>query len=499
MNDSSQGSFATSLAPDNSVALSAALPGPFPSLDQPTALMPAEEIKRFIQLYASRPLFGDTAEWVIRDNPYRRPIDRKGVQQFDFSTPLAKGEAFSANALAAHRMLLNIYETDLIFLPENNFAAKKNDFSSYYSNDNKLLGELIRPTLEAHVFDFLEDEIDVTGKWSVEALNSYLQSLMTKHEQSELEVCSVVLSSADPQRACRSLMIQVAGDFLSEASASSRNILGKYGQIQSELFKIVIDDYGYGVHAAKHSTLFENTLATCGLISDLHAYWQFYLSSSLAINNYYHYVSRDHSKYFRAIGAIAVAESMFSHTCRKISEMLRAVFGKTVDTYYFDEHFHIDAHHGRMAFDYVVAPAIARHGDAVIPDIVRGMEELQLLTSLNDEDFTAQVAFAEAADNLKAQARQIHQQLREGKLQKPKMTLVENRSQSLVTRVCDQDKLYVVESGALELVIGLDQSMRLDRGEAIVVPRQRLHGTAVVSEECSYEIYDLGDYQSCLL
>src|SRR6185295_5617469 len=293
MNDSSQGSFATSLAPDNSVALSAALPGPFPSLDQPTALMPAEEIKRFIQLYASRPLFGDTAEWVIRDNPYRRPIDWKSVQQFDFSTALAKGEAFSANALAAHRMLLNIYETDLIFLPENNFAAKKNDFSSYYSNDNKLLGELIRPTLEAHVFDFLEDEIDVTGKWSVEALNSYLQSLMTKHEQSELEICSVVLSAADPQRACRSLMIQVAGDFLSEASASSRNILGKYGQIQSELFKIVIDDYGYGVHAAKHSTLFENTLATCGLISDVHAYWQFYLASSLAINNYYHYVSRD--------------------------------------------------------------------------------------------------------------------------------------------------------------------------------------------------------------
>ena len=499
MNDSIQSSFATALAPDTSAAIGATLNQPFTSTAWQGSLLKREELRRLIELYASRPLFADTAEWVIRDNPYRRPIDWKSVQQFDFSKPLSKAESLNASALAAQRMLLNIYETDLIFLPESNFAAKRNDFSSYYSNDNKLLGELIRPALEAHVFDFLKDEIDVTGKWSVEALKSYLLSLVEKHEQSELEICAAVLSSPNRERACRELLIQVAGDFLSEASASSRNILGKYGQIQSEFFKIVIDDYGYGVHRAKHSTLFENTLATCGLISDLHAYWQFYLSSSLALNNYYHYVSRDHSKYFQAIGAIAVAESMFSHTCRKISEMLRAVFGKTVDTYYFDEHFHIDAHHGRMAFDYVVAPAIAKHGDAVIPEIVRGMEELQLLTSLADEDFMAQVAFSDTANNFKGPAQQIHQQILAGRLQKPKTAYVENRSQSLVTRVCDQDKLYVVESGALDLVIAQDQAMRLDRGEAIIIPRQRLHGLAVVSEECLYDVYDLGDYQSCLL
>jgi len=375
-------------------------------------------------------------------------------------------------------MLLNIYETDLIFLPAGDFANKRNDFSSYYSNDNKLLGELIRPALEAHVFSFLNDEIDVTGNWTVEALKSYLQSILEKHEQSELDICAKILASADPQRAARALLIQVAGDFLSEASASARNILGKYGDIQSELFKIVIDDYGYGVHPAKHSTLFENTLASCGLMTDVHTYWHFYLSSSLAISNYYHYVSRDHSKYFRAIGAIGVAEAMFSHTCREISRMLRAVFGKTVDTYYFDEHYHIDAHHGRMAFDYVVAPAIAQHGKGVIPDIVRGMEELQLLTAINDEDLMAQIAFADTAKP---------QTVDEGS----GTSHIESRSQSLITRVCDQDKLYAVESGSLEVVIGPDHSVRLEAGQSIIVPRQRLHGTAVVSEECRYRTYDL--------
>lgn len=498
MNDSTHSALAAALTPEEPSAFAVTPPPASIAAGAHGLRLQPEEVRRFVKLYAANPLFDNTKEWTVNDNPYRRPVDRERVEQFDFSRPLKRDEIYGSTALAAHRMLLNIYETDLIFLPEKNFAAKREDFAAYYSNDNKVLGELIRPTLEAHVFGFLADEIAVTGKWTVEALNSYLQSLVERHEQTELDICTAVLASADPPRAARSLMIQVAGDFLSEASASARNILGKYGAIQSELFKIVIDDYGYGVHRAKHSTLFEDTLATCGLAADAHAYWQFYLSTSLAINNYYHYVSRDHSKFFRAIGAIAVAESMFAHSCRKISEMLRAVFGQTVDTYYFDEHYHIDAHHGRMAFHSVVAPAIARHGDAVIPDIVRGMEELQLITALSDEDFMAQVAFADGAENLKTQARQIHTRILEGRLQRRKTTYVENRSQSLITRLFDEDRLCVVESGAMELVIGPDHTVKLDGGEGFVIPRGRLHGAAIASEVCIYHIYDLEDYQTCL-
>lgn len=500
MNDSSHSSLATGLATEEPALIGDAPPREFAPPHAASGLrFQPEEIRGFIRQYAASPLFGDAPEeWLIRDNPYRRPVDRKTVEGVDFCKPLARPELFSSGALAAHRMLLNIYETDLIFLPAGNFAAKRNDFNAYYSNDNKLLGELIRPTLEAHVFGFLDEEVDVTGKWTVDALKSYLQSLITKHEQSELEICAAVLASADPPRAARTLMIQVAGDFLSEASASARNVLGKYGAIQSELFKIVIDDYGYGVHRAKHSTLFEDTLTTCGLSSDAHAYWQFYLGTSLALNNYYHYVSRDHSKFFRAIGAIAVAESMFAHSCRKISEMLRAALGTSVDTYYFDEHYHIDAHHGRMAFEYVVAPAIARHGDAVIPDIVRGMEELQLVTSLADEDFMAQLAFADGAENFKTLARQIHARIDAGELETQKTTYVEQQGSPRVTRVRERDALCVVESGALELVISQEQSVRLDAGESMVVPRGRLHGLAVAGGECLYHVYDLEDYRKCL-
>lgn len=456
----------------------------------------AEEVARFVRLYASNPLYADAAQWVIEDNPYRRPIDVRTVLRHDFTVPLAKQDILGSSALAAQRMLFNIYETDLVFLPEQDFAARRADFARFYSNENKLLGELLRPTLEAHLFSFLEDEIEISGKWSAGALQEYLRSLIVAHEKSELDILKAVMASADPERAALSLMIQVAGDFLTESSSSARNLLGKFGPIQSELFKIAIDDYGYGVHRAKHSTLFEDTLETCGLRTDAHAYWHFYLAGSLAMNNYYHYVCRDHSKFFRAIGAVAVAESLFAHTCRKFSEMLRAVFGGKVDTYYFDEHYHIDAHHGRMASENVVMPAVAKYGEAIIPEIVRGMEELQAVTALADEDFMAQMAWTDALEKHRTNAREILDGCLDAEAERSKTTTHARRAEPVVTRVRDEHCLCLVESGSLELVVGHAHAVRLEAGEGIVIPRQRLHGLASASDECLYHTYELKNYEA---
>ena len=458
----------------------------------------AEDIKSFIRLYADNPLFKNTEDWTILDNPYRRPIDPDTIKSLDFSEALTREQVFSKSALAAHRMLLNIYESDLIFLPDDDFAAKKNDFAAFYSNQNKLPGEMIRPTLETHVFGFLEHEIAVTGKWTFDDLSLYLRSLIEAHEQSPLEVVTAILSSKEPEKNAISFLIQVASDFLTEASATARNVLGKYGSIQSELFKIAIDDYGYGVHQAKHSTLFENTLASCGLSTHAHTYWQFYLSSSLALGNYYHYVSRDHSKFFRCLGAIAYAEAMFAHTCKQVAEMLRTIFGSGVDTHYFDEHGHIDAHHGRMAFDNLVTPAIARYGDGVIEQIIHGLEEIRCLTAIGDEDFTAQMAWSDEAENYKSLAQPIYQRILSGEIRCSKARSVSRQDELAIMRVNNEDTLCIVEAGQMNFVTDHDRFIRLGAGEGVVIPRHRMHGSKISSGECVYHIFDIGDYKSCL-
>src|SRR3990167_4769682 len=95
-----------------------------------------------------------------------------------------------------------------------------------------------------------------------DALTKYLIRTIDQYEQSENALCSAIMNARDPQWAAKQLLIQMAPDFLAEASPLARTILGSFGPEQSEMMKVLIDEYGYGVHHTKHSTLFEKTLET---------------------------------------------------------------------------------------------------------------------------------------------------------------------------------------------------------------------------------------------
>ena len=456
-------------------------------------------VKQCIQWYADNPLFGGTEEWVIHDNPYRRSIRSHVLKYIDFTKPLAMEEVLHYSALSAHRMLLNIYESDLVFFPEKDFESKKADFLLFYSNETKILGEIVRPVLEEHVFSFLDKEIEISGAWTVDSLRSYLDGLVREHNKSEIASIKAILSSPKREQSAIALLIQFAMDFLSEASAISRNAVGKYGPMLSDLFKVILDEYGYGVHRTKHSTLFEQTLESCGLDTQPHAYYQYYLTTSLALSNYFHYVSRDHSKFFRFVGALAYTEATFSHTCKQISQMLREVFGAQVDTHYFDEHVHIDLHHGRMVFEKLVVPALARFGNSIIGDIARGIEEFRLLTEIAERDFLEQLDWCNRGEEYKELAQPLQERILSGAVQCRKGTYVEPLGELSVTHTHDNDELCMVESGVMDFVTGHNFVVPLYPGEGTVLLHNRLHGAIITSkEDCVYHIYSIDDYKKCL-
>jgi mannose-6-phosphate isomerase-like protein (cupin superfamily) len=260
----------------------------------------------------------------------------------------------------------------------------------------------------------------------------------------------------------------------------------------------VIDEYGYGVHKTKHSHLFEKTLESVGLESTPHTYWQFYLTSSLMLNNYYNYICADHSKFFRYLGAIFYAETTFIKSCEQMAKTMKKVFGSTVDARYFLEHVHIDHHHSRMVFDKLVKPAIATYGETVIPDIVRGFEEAKLLSDIADQDFIDQVHWADDGLKYKSLALPVYAKIQDGSI-KPKMQqFIEPRGELSVTHVHDGDELCYIESGVMKFVTGDNRYTILNAGEGTVIHHNRLHGAIIESEECVYNIYSIGDYQKCL-
>jgi hypothetical protein len=217
--------------------------------------------------YADNQLFINPGDFIVQSNPYRRPVRPQDLDGFDFSRQLPRDQFFSASALAAQRILLNVYESELIFLPKGPLAPVEQDFRTFYADELKLAGEAIRPILEDHLFGFLDREIDVSGPWSLPAMRAYFATRLDEANRGESRVVETILAAGDKEAAATDFLIQLAADFLTEASAMARNVLGNFGAPLSELFKVLIDEYGYGVPEAKHSTLFEKTLESRELLT----------------------------------------------------------------------------------------------------------------------------------------------------------------------------------------------------------------------------------------
>ncbi|HEY3611967.1 MAG TPA: iron-containing redox enzyme family protein [Pseudonocardiaceae bacterium] len=462
----------------------------------PFELTPAQ-LREIALDFASNPIYLDNEEWENEDNPFRRQLRPQIIGHLDFHEPLPKEQILDYSALAANRLLATVYETDLMFLPKHGLDdAKLADLRKFYSATNRARGEMIRPYLERHVFGFL-DEVEVSGKWTKESLAAYLGRLAGLPSEPTASERAIQASS-NPERAARNWLIQFAPDFLSEASPMIRNVMGYYGPVQSDWFKVIIDEYGYGVHDTKHSTLFENTLASVGLSADLHRYWQYYLTSSLMMSNYFHYLGKNHEMFFRYLGALYYTETTLVPFCDRAARLLTDVFGDTADVKYFTEHVHIDTHHGRMALEKLIMPIVDYCGEAVIPEIVRGFEEFQLLARIADDDFAAQVAWMDAGPTNKQLHEPVWGKVEAGEVTAPVAHIVEPRGELSNTHQHDGDELCHIVSGTMKFVSGYDSHQILEPGEGTVIWRNRLHGAIIESEECVYEIHSVGDYRACL-
>jgi quercetin dioxygenase-like cupin family protein len=464
---------------------------------QPFELTP-EQLKQYLLQYATNPIYLDNDDWVNDDNPYRRQLRPQVLKYLDFNRVLPRQDVLSYEGLAAQRLLTNIYEADLMFLPKGGLEQRWDDFKRFYSPSNRALGEIVRPALEKFAFGFLDTEVEVTGKWTRAELETYFRSLLDRDLDQPSLAEVTIEKSTDKERAARMWLIQFAPDFLSEASPMMRNVLGYYGPAQSEWFKIIIDEYGYGVHETKHSHLFEKTMESVGLRTDVHHYWQYYLNSSLMMNNYFHYLGKNHESFFRYLGALYYTESTLVNFCQRAADLLTRVFGPQADTEYFTEHVGIDVHHGRMALENLILPLVEKYGDSIIGEIVRGYEEFQLISEIADHDFAEQIGWMDGQPTNRELHDPIWAAIQSGKVTAPVAHLVEPRGELSNTHCHDGDELCHIVSGTMRFESGFGSSQILEAGQGIVIHHNRLHGANIESDECVYEIHSIGDHRACL-
>ncbi|MFC4905747.1 iron-containing redox enzyme family protein [Actinomadura gamaensis] len=442
-----------------------------------------EALRGRVASFAANGLFGGQPDPLHGPNPYRRTLVPEPLAELDFDRPLGAREFASSRALTVHRILGTYYESETVLLPEQGLAGLRTDFETFYGEDLRRLRESSLSDLERFAFGFLDDEVEVSGDCTAEVLDVYLRHLVDEAARGESASLKAVGNAANRPVAADTYLVQLALDGLTEASAMSRNLGGAYGPEQSALFKVFIDEFGYGVHDAKHTTIFTKMLRSRGMATHVHAYWNFYLPGPIAINNHYYLLSRDHAKFFRYAGAVAYAEAVFAPAFVKMIGTFRDIFGDDVDLHYCDEHAHIDEHHGRITREEILLALAERHGDHVVPELMRGIAEARMLGDWFEEDTAAQIEWADTIPAHREMAADVT-------VAGPPERIERSRGGMFHTRNHDRAVVLEMAHGEAELVTSATGAPEpLTQGDAVLVPAGRVYGVRSVSDASSYLVH----------
>jgi mannose-6-phosphate isomerase class I len=141
-------------------------------------------------------------------------------------------------------------------------------------------------------------------------------------------------------------------------------------------------------------------------------------------------------------------------------------------------------------------PAIEKHGNQFAAEVVRGLEEVRMLTAIADEDFIAQTRWLDRGDEYKELGASVDKAIQSDEKRRAFEQRVVRLGQRVSTSVSDDELLVYVQAGVLDCVGGLGDGIRLEKGETMIIPSGRLHALVAASEEATYTICRSGDTES---
>jgi hypothetical protein len=280
----------------------------------------------------------------------------------------AAGEDTALRIFVKHQALMRGYQARYVLLPQ---AAPPGGVIAplrrhYDEGRLQALGEL-RPRLEAELIAPLAP----AGQGDI---GPYVEAMLAEIRNAAENPFTAFLRSAEHRDDhYRNFLVQSSPDLLAEASASALGVIGEYGEPQSALFRILIDEFGYGAHHKKHAVFYRATMKSFGLDDAYNGYWPWFDTAALELHNVIHWLFQNPRNIFRQVGFLLHAETAYQRSTLAHHRYLRA-FHPKADARYFGEHAHIDLHHTRMVIDEAVTPFVARFGAEVGSEIIAGAE-----------------------------------------------------------------------------------------------------------------------------
>jgi hypothetical protein len=143
------------------------------------------------------------------------------------------------------------------------------------------------------------------------------------------------------------------------------------GPAKVALAELQYDEYGAGRPARLHSSMFGETLDSCGLDSEYGAYIDKVPALTLAANNAMSMFALNRRLRAADMGHLGAFEATSSVPCRRVAGGLRRLGFGEIAAAYFDEHVEADAVHEQLALRAICAQ-IAAEDASLLGDIFFG-------------------------------------------------------------------------------------------------------------------------------
>jgi mannose-6-phosphate isomerase-like protein (cupin superfamily) len=414
-------------------------------------------------------------ELELDEDSYRRPARCEDLSFIDFSQPVTAATASCLPFLASQRLLFAINEQRSVRLPPGRGRSGQQEFAEFYADHSRETGRRIAPFLEDFSFSFLEppSAVPLTAADAADRLGRYLNGA-SEFRQATLQRLS---DRNYLEEGLRFLLMQdwslIGPKRMALRMAAAA---GFFDILPARLQPRLDGDDGIDVMLAKIA-------GRCGVVRTAHAYWQFYLSSSLARCNLLHALAARPIGSFRLIGAayVAMADLLcFASMAARAAERL----GLSVD-------------HRPMAADDIGAALLESFHDVIdtaehrcgawaVHEVAAGVAMAESLAGCARHEMAEQLLWLSSLDSYRRFAHMIDERIQRELPNIDRETFVEPREMCSTTHVHDDHRLVVIESGNMVFWGNLGMTLRLKPGEMVLVPKGRLHGSSIESDNCVY-------------
>jgi hypothetical protein len=275
------------------------------------------------------------------------------IRYFEGALNLALKEAFdqAEGADAAHlfiqRVLYRINRLNLFWY----------DDLEHYANERSPYLHKIRHQIETTWQAWEINQLDVEAYKALDPKQALLDRYQADLEP-PLSADALYLREQMPLEGYRYLLAITSFDGLVEASRLSRILGGAANEVQATLTKVLLEEYGNGRLARKHSTFFAQMMTELGLSTQPEAYFELVPWQMLAGINHNFLLTECKRYFLRYNGGLAYFEVAGPAAYRNYLSAAQRLGLSDAAMGYWDLHIKEDERHGRWMIENVTLPLI---------------------------------------------------------------------------------------------------------------------------------------------